>query len=680
MMQNITTKYQRYEDYTMTVNEWHRLGQIDRGYWYGLIPSFCIPAPINWLDDLPGDWWFIPTADLDTWLLDAEENEQLAKALSWDYTTQLLMTLEDYFTGGNKLRHEGGNLVLIIEGQQRSGKSDLAKTVAKECQFIQYDTKGITSEIHVALTFTQFKKGIEKMNDNDIMIADEIDKWTGMASKNRLEGLLNMIQRIAMTGKSFIFVAPELRVKAIRDAGYLLLSTFGICYEYEMNRFFVKKKSRHSEKYQYLGLAAFQRNWWFGEFPEYLEQKRRSIRMTELRIGLETAWDMEEVIEQVEVIWDWTLNEHEIFEGDPEVFFAKTINVDQWRGFAGELRKWAKDQKDALGEKASEEQLQMLNGLIAVEIEALGTEYAKFVANQLSGRHKFAKFKHDLKKDRDKRAPAVGTTVGVRDRLELCQKDDKAKLPQFLMTFRLFARIPIDTEYIDLMASRHVVDEAISEEFGKKINDPKKLKMIQKLRAAAEAWKWYRILQSYAKAAKELKSQGIKISHQTVSNYESLIGEYIQGLMDELAFAKRYPVFQRLGGNIPGRRDFEHIEEEITVSKKCLNELTWQPSPDDLSRQERTDVFEGRCVFLVLTDLQHNFFRFFVAKKNPDVERENVEPTSEKLRELEEEANQLVEEINRLHEETLTSWVESGIELFNLRDKAVSKQDIKVLA
>lgn len=659
----------------MSLEEWHQLGQVDVNYWYGLIPSFCIPSPINWMDNIPGDWWFIPTADLDTWLLDAEENEQLAKAISWDYTTNLMLTLEDYFTGGNIRRHEGGNLVLVIEGQQRSGKSDLAKTISKECQFILMESKGIRCKIWVALTYAQFQKAIESMGQNDILIADEIDKWTGMASKNRLEGLLNMIQRIAMTGKSFIFVAPEVRVKAIRDAGYLLLSTFGICYEYEMNRFFVKKKSRHSDKYIYLGLAALQRNWWFGEFPEYHEQKRESIRLTELRLGLETAYDMKQVMYEVNLIWDWTFNHHDIFESDEEVFFAKTINVDQWRGFAAEMATTAdnmlKDHKDEL----TDHEIEYYQDLSKVEIEALGTEYAKFVANQLSGKHKFAKFKYELQKERDKKDDVIGEDLS-RDRIEISHEDVKANLPQFSMTFRLFARISLDQEYLEIMSSKKNVETAIREKFHN-VKYTNTLKKIKKLRQAAEAWKWYHILGSYAKAAKELKSQGIKISHQTVSNYQSLIEENIQGLMDEIAFAERYQVFQRLGGDVPGRRDFEHIEEEITVSKKCLSEISWQPSPDDLSRQERIDVYEGRCVFLVLTDLQHGFFRFYVIKKNPDTNWEHLEPTSMKAKELESEATRLIEQINQKHEETLLLWAEAGIDLFKLKEVAVSKDDIK---
>lgn len=649
-MDEITTEYTRYKDRKMSLKNWHELGKLDKKYWYGLIPQQCIPAPMNWMDRIPQEWWFLPQADFDTWLIEAFNSSELNRAISYDYTYGLLTTLEDYATGGSVRRHEGGNLILIIEGQQRSGKSDLGKTIAKEYKFIQKDIRKKNVKIWVALTFEQFENAVQNMGDNDICIADEIDKWTGLGAQNRLSGLLNYIQRIAMTGKSFIFVAPEVRVKAIRDAGYLLLSTFGICFEYEMNRFLVKKKSQHSDRYIYLGTAALQRNWWFGEFPEYQKQKRESIRLTELRMGLNLGWDMKKLVHSSELIWNWTFKHDELFEENEEIFYAKSINEALWRGFAGKAVIWAEEMlKDPDG--IPEEDLAYYKDLMKhAEIESLGTEYAKLVAAQLVGRHKLAKFKYELTKKKNKDAPEVGTIPQMPDHRS---KSTLKDLPEFDMRFRLFAKVPLDYDYIELMCQPDTVETAIKAKYQKKLT-AEDLRVVDKLPLMVRAWRMYLYTRSYSKAQDALLSEeSIKIAHQTVSNYEKTIAGTIEGNMDEIAFSKRFPDFKWLGGSggdIAGLRDHEHITDEYTVSKKARSDPTYTPRAKHLSAQEQKDVYDGRCVFLVLTDLKNMCFKYWAVQKTDGKTEDEIE-------------------------EIFDEFIDDGIELFSLRSYVESEPE-----
>jgi len=111
--------FKKYKDRRMTPLQWLRL---KFEYKQGLLPSKCVPLPLNWKKAIHENMWWLPLIEKDGWWLEAAEYKQVGRALRYDYTNRLYATIRDYATGGNVGRHEGGNLVIVIEGLQRTGK------------------------------------------------------------------------------------------------------------------------------------------------------------------------------------------------------------------------------------------------------------------------------------------------------------------------------------------------------------------------------------------------------------------------------------------------------------------------------------------------------------------------------------------------------------------------------
>lgn len=624
--------FKRYKDRRMTPLQWLRL---KFEFKQGLLPSRCVPLPLNWRKAIHESMWWLPLIEKDGWWLEASEFKQVGRALKYDYTNRFYATIRDYATGGHVGRHEGGNLVIVIEGLQRTGKSDLAKTVAKHWQMTQWDVhgrsmivrddegnperaengkviRGVKPKIYVVLSMRELNKAIAEMSSMDILIADELDKWTGLGSKNRAEGYVNLIHRIAKTGKSFIFVSPEVRIPAIKQLAYLVLATYGISYAYEATRFIVSKKSRYTQQYKLLGLAAMQRNWRFAEFKEYHEKKDKAIESSQKRLGLETGFDRVQVEKDRKSIWSLVYNDPNLYKGDEEVFFAYALSMSDWRDLA-------MDFKDEEGEPL-------------FDVEGLGGDYAKYVCQGLASRHKRERINWRIAKKEGKRLGTYAQEIDVAvlpKSIEHVQVSEGksvaiADISNLQIDFRPMLNVKLEHNYIEAMYDHRA--QAIQEKWGqdtiwgKKIEGAQMTQLQRDMNDALLSWRLMAMGYSTRKTARELSKEGFNRSHVTALNQFNKVQENIAGIMDELAFAQTHPHLTREGGEtVKGLPDFVYKKDgdgEVLaiISKKERNDKYWRPVLADLSEQEQQAVLGGRPVFLVVTELDTGRMQYWIAK------------------------------------------------------------------
>jgi hypothetical protein len=616
--EELPISFKKYKSRKMKPHKWLRL---DFEYKQGLLPNRCVPLPLDWKRIIPEWQWWLPQAEKDGWWLEAGDSPQLQAALRRDYTDNLLKTLEDYSTGGNVGRHEGGNMVLVIEGLQRTGKSDLAKTIAKHWQMLQWRFKGrkmvrkgkdgkpirdkdgkvirgVKPKIHVVLSNKDLNETLKTMSDMDILILDEMDKWTGLGSKNRAEGYANLVSRIAKTGKSFIFVSPEVRIPTIKGLAYIVLTTFGICYWFEATRFIVSRKSRVTQQYRMMGIAALQRNWRFAEFRDYHMKKNQSIRESERTLGLTSGFDQIQVEEDRIIIWDEVYRK--MYDQDEELFFAFAISTEDWRAFANELR-----DKD---------------GNQIVDIEGLGSEYAKYVCKRLSSRHRTERRKWQLEEKKGKRLSKYSQDIPIDalpkevSTIPDAEMPDDVDLEGIRVSFVPIANMQIPEDYFDVMYNH--ADAAMSEKWSS-MRESGFLQKVRIMRDALISWRLQAYLQSTRQASTELTREGKPRSHTTVSKHYGKVNATIVGIMDELAFIHYYPFLTRTGGDTGGLRDMTYDkdgESILTVSKKCRSDKYWKPDFKELSRDEKLDVLEGKPVYMVLTEMETHRLIFWVVK------------------------------------------------------------------
>jgi len=616
-----------YKNKRMTPLQWLRL---KFEYKQGLIPSKCVPLPLNWRRAVHEKMWWLPRIEKDGWFLESLEYSQVRRALKYDYTNALYQTLMDYATGGNVKRHEGGNMVVVIEGLQRTGKSDLAKTIAKLWQVIQWDirgrsalvrdeggkvvraesgvaVRGVKPKIYVVLNMRELNEAVAMMSAMDILIVDELDKWTGLGSQNRAEGYANLVARIAKTGKSFIFVSPEVRIPTIKQLAYLVLTTFGICYAYEATRFIVSKKSRYTQQYKLMGVGAMQRNWRYIEFREYHMRKDKAIRTSEKRLGLATGFDRVQVEKDRELIWAMVYAT--TYKADDELFYSYSISTADWRDLAMEF-------KDADNEPI-------------FDVEGLGGDYAKYVCKGLASRHKRERIEYRLAKKEGKRIGTYAQEIDVSaipSSVQHVQIDDSATsigdISNLQVDFKPMLNIKLEHNYVETMYNHG--QKAVMEKWGmdtvwgKKIDGPQMLTLQKEMNDLLLSWRLCAMGYSTRKASRELTKEGFTRSHVTVLKHFNRVQETIAGIMDELAFAETHPHMKREGGEATkGLRDF--IFEEggqlvATISKKERSDKHWRPKFDDLSENEKRDVLDGKPVFLVVTELDLQRMQYWIVK------------------------------------------------------------------
>lgn len=610
---HLDISFKKYKNKRMKPRTWLRL---PFEYKQGLVPSKCVPLPLNWIHAIPESLWWLPRVEKDGWILESLDYPHVKRAMKYDYTAHLYETILDYATGGNVKRHEGGNMVMVIEGLQRTGKSDLAKTIAKFWKIIQWDIRGRdmkqVPKIYIVLNRKELDKALVAMGKMDILIADELDKWTGLGSRNRAEGYANLVARIAKTGKSFIFVSPEVRIPTIKQLAYLVLTTYGICYAYEATRFIVSKKSRYTQQYKLLGLAAVQRNWRFHEFREYHEKKSQSIKESEKLLGLSTGFDREQVEQHRELIWRMVFNH--IYSGDEDLFYHYSISMSDWRDYAGSF---------------TDE-----DGVPLFDVEGLGGEYARYVCKGLASAHKIARLKYKLDK---KKGKALGTYAQEIDvsaipksvqhvRVADGQVVDASALSvesNLQIDFRPIINLPLEHNYIEQMYQyrREAIHEKWGQDsvWGKKIEGTEMLQLVKDMEDMLLSWRLIAMGYSTRKAARELTAEGFKRSHVTANKHFGKVQETIAGIMDELAFAAVHPHLERIGGEaIKGQRDFVYKNKKgdiiATISKKERQDKHWRPTFDDLSEKEREDVLNNKPVFLVCTELETQRMQYWIVK------------------------------------------------------------------
>lgn len=618
-LQHGRISFKKYKNRRMTPRQWLHL---KFEYKQGLVASKCVPLPLNWRQAIHESMWWLPRAEKDGWWQEAMENASVARALRFDYTSQFYESVLDFATGGNVGRHEGGNMVLVIEGLQRTGKSDLAKTIAKLWQVIQWDIKGrhrinpktgrkgVKPRIFVVLNQRELNEALMTMTPMDMLIVDELDKWTGLGSSNRAEGYANLVSRIAKTGKSFIFVSPEVRIPTIKALAYIVLIAFGICYAYEATRFIVSKKSRYTQQYKLSGVAALQRNWRYCEFKEYHDRKDASIAASERHLGLSTGFDRKQVEADRLRIWDMVYER--IYRSNDELFYTHAISVSDWRDFSS-------------GFNDPE------TGDVLIDIEGLGGEYAKYVCKGLSSRHKIARteWRIDQKEGKALGAYAQELTISALpkslQRVQIGSADpaDPTAVPENVqIDFRQIINIPLEENYVETMyTTKH---EAILEKygqdtpFGKKIAGPEMMQLLKRMDDILLSWRLMALGLSSRHAMRELTKEGYGRSHVTVSKHFKHIQATIGGIMDELTFDQTHPHFKRVGGElVKGQRDFEYsVKKKLvaTISKKLRNDKYWKPVFGDLSEKEAKDVLDGKPVFLVCTELTTQRIQYWIVK------------------------------------------------------------------
>ena len=521
-------------------------------------------------------------------------------------------------------------MVVVIEGLQRTGKSDLANTVGKYWQLTQWDVRGrhkfvrnekgkivrdekgnpirgVKPKIYTVLNMRELNEAISTMGEMDLLIIDELDKWTGLGSQNRAEGYANLVARIAKTGKSFIFVSPEVRIPTIKQLAYLVLTTFGICYAYEATRFIVSKKSRYTQQYKLMGVAAIQRNWRYVEFKDYHEKKDKSIKSSAKRLGLSTGFDRVQVEKDRELIWAMVYAT--TYKADDELFFAYAISTSDWRDLSMEF-------KDDDGEPI-------------FDVEGLGGDYAKYVCKGLASRHKRERIEYRLAKKEGKRIGTYAQEIDVSalpSAIQHVQIDESvtpvADISNLQVDFKPMLNIKLEHNYVETMYKYG--SQAVQEKWGqdtiqgKKIDGPQMMQLQREMNDLLLSWRLVAMGYSTRKASRELTKEGFSRSHVTVLKHFNRVEETIVGIMDELAFDEVHPHLERVGGErIKGLRDFEFKENGnlvATVSKKERNDKHWRPKFADLSGMEQKDVLDGKPLFLVVTELDTQRMQYWIVK------------------------------------------------------------------